>query len=135
MAGDRRPRCEVCVTLSNLRNTVSQEKFAFARKLRSRPTRAERLLWEAIRKDVLGYRFRRQHVIRGYIVDFWCPSAAVAVEVDGGYHETPEQRARDANRDKAMRGLGIRVLRVSNAQVEHELDHVLLRLRALLEAG
>ena len=87
-------------------------------------TAAERLLWRALRRRQLqGFRFRRQQVISGYIVDFYCPAARLAVEVDGGSHI--DTKTYDAERDHALYVLGISTLRVSNQSVEENLAEVL----------
>jgi ATP-dependent DNA helicase RecG len=67
-----------------------------------------------------------QQVILGYIVDFYFPRSLVAIEVDGGYHETAEQRRKDQIKDKALRRQGIVVLRFSNEDIMERLEEVLL---------
>jgi len=71
----------------------------FARHMRKHPTRSEALLWAQLRRGKLGVRFRRQHPMLGFIVDFYCASARLVVEVDGGVHDSYEARRRDAARD------------------------------------
>lgn len=101
------------MTLS-LRSRVGAEKWAFARMLRKRMTPSEKTLWALIRKRQLGVKFRRQVIIRGWIVDFYCPELRLVVEVDGGYHDA----AKDAYRDGAMEQLGLTVLRFTNGDVD-----------------
>jgi primosomal protein N' (replication factor Y) len=85
-----------------------------ARRLRRNTTEAERLLWDALRKDQLGWRFRRQHPIRPYVVDFACVEARLVIEADGGQHGRPG----DHNiRDNALRRGGWRVLRFWNNDI------------------
>jgi len=90
----------------------------------------ERLLWNRIRANQLdGLHFRRQQIVAGYIADFYCHTAGIAIEVDGDTHDDPE---RDAYRDSVFEGKGIRVLRFTNAQVLHETEAV---LEAILSAA
>ena len=95
-------------------------KLRLAARMRGSLTPAESRLWSAVRAGRLGgLRFRRQHVIRGFIVDFYCASARLAVEVDGPIHEL--RQAYDAARDRILEQHGIRVLRFSNRTVEEVL--------------
>jgi very-short-patch-repair endonuclease len=95
-----------------------------ARYLRSNPTASESRLWEHLRKEQLrGYKFRRQHIIRVFIVDFYSPSSKLIIEIDGPIHRS--QKEQDAERDRALQTLGYRVLRFTNDQVDNELETVL----------
>src|ERR1700722_11735365 len=92
---------------------VSPDKIALAKRLRREMTPAERRLWAAIRRNAIdGFHFRRQQGIEGYVVDFYCASAKLAIEVDGGVHE--EQWKYDESRDKTISRAGVRVLRIPN---------------------
>lgn len=92
-------------------------------------TPAERRLWSALRRHQLdGLHFRRQQVIGGFIVDFYCDKARLAVEVDGPVHD--KQKEYDVERDKALAARQIRVLRCRNEEILHNLDAVLERIRA-----
>lgn len=118
--------------MRHLRDRVSPLAWPRARELRKNATPAERALWQALRRHALGVRFRRQYVVRGWIVDFYCPSKALAVEVDGPYHVT--RVATDLERDQAMARAGVAVLRVTNAEVFEHLPAVVDRIRAALRA-
>lgn len=97
-----------------------------ARALRSSMTDAEKLLWQSLRgKQLNGFRFRKQHPIERYVLDFYCPSARLAIEVDGKQHSTPEGQAKDAERTAWLEGQGIRVLRFSNREILTNLEGVL----------
>ncbi len=96
-----------------------------ARALRNTPTGAEGRLWQQLRRRQLGgFRFRRQVPLAGYIADFVCPEAKLIVELDGGQHL--EQLAYDQRRTEVLQALGFRVLRYWN-------DEVLQRMSAVLE--
>ena len=89
-----------------------------ARELRQCMTPAERALWRILRrKQLAGYYFRRQHPIKYYIVDFYCHSERLVVEVDGSIHLKPENKQYDARRTAVINRFGIDVLRFTNEQV------------------
>ncbi len=103
---------------------VNPAKLARAKRLRRHQTPAEQALWRHLRTGRLaGYHFRRQQVIAGFIVDFYCHAAGLVVEVDGKAHGV--QRVHDAERDRVLASHGLFVLRVSNDEVEHNLGRVL----------
>src|SRR3984885_522289 len=110
---------------------VSSEKLLLAKRLRREMTPAERRLWAAIRRDAIdGFHFRRQQVIEGYVVDFYCASAKLAIELDGGVHQ--EQWKYDEARDKTISRLGVRVLRIPNEamlDVEAAVEYIRHALR------
>jgi very-short-patch-repair endonuclease len=97
-----------------------------SRALRVEETVAEELLWRELRNRQLArWKFRRQHPIDGYIVDFVTLDGKLIVEVDGGTHSTEEERARDGRRTETLERLGFHVLRVTNTDVYKNLDGVL----------
>jgi very-short-patch-repair endonuclease len=99
-------------------------KLGDARAMRRVPTDAEAALWKKLRNRRLGgWKFRRQQVVAGYIVDFYCAELNLAIEVDGLVHET--QRAADAERDGHLGARGLHVMRVRNEDVESRLGGVL----------
>ncbi|MBP8972550.1 MAG: endonuclease domain-containing protein [Anaerolineae bacterium] len=101
-----------------------------AREMRREPTPAEDLLWQRLRRKQLGVCFRRQHSIDRFIVDFYCAEASLVVEIDGPIHDQPNA---DAERQAVLEGLGLRVLRVSNAETERAPDEVIARIVAHLD--
>ena len=105
-----------------------------ARTLRQRPTEAEQHLWKYLRRNrLLGYKFRRQHAIGKYIVDFLCYEKKVVVEVDGEIHDRHKEY--DAQRDRYLQLYGYSVVRFSNEEVLYNIKSVLNRLAPLLEGG
>src|SRR3972149_2877282 len=97
--------------------------FEHRRKLRREQTPAEKLLWSELRnRKPGGFKFRRQHQINRYIVDFYCAEAKLAVEIDGGIHL--RQVLEDSKRTKDLINLGYRVVRFTNAEVESDLGGV-----------
>ena len=99
----------------------TNEKTAMARALRQSPTPAERSAWGILRrKNIHGLRFRRQHVIEGYIVDFYCPRLRLAIEIDGDVHESLAQRQADAERKAHLQRLGVHIVRLWNHEVSEQ---------------
>lgn len=99
----------------------------FARELRQRQTPTEQILWECLRARRLnGYKFRRQHNVGRFIADFYCHQARLVVEVDGPIHDF--QQEKDAARDAWMASVGLQVLRVTNRQVQEDLEGVLVMI-------
>lgn len=97
-----------------------------AREMRRAATPEEDLVWERLRgRRFHGLRFRRQHVIGPYIVDFYCSEKQLVLEVDGGIHETLVEE--DAVRQAYLESLGFTVVRVRNREVNEDLDRVLLQ--------
>jgi very-short-patch-repair endonuclease len=104
----------------------NQKLIINSRKLRSDMTDAERLLWNRVRfKRVRGLLFYRQKPLLAFIVDFYCPKAKLVIELDGSQHLEETHRAADAERDAALAGLGLRVLRFDNRQVLTEIETVM----------
>jgi very-short-patch-repair endonuclease len=104
---------------------VTLEARKRARALRTNSTKAEQIIWRAVRAHrLLGVGFRRQTPIGQYIVDFVSHSAKLVIEVDGGQHFDDAYEARDARRDKFLRSRGFRVLRFSNYDVMTNLEGV-----------
>ena len=97
-----------------------------ARPLRANQIAAEDILWQELRKRQLGrWKFRRQHPISRYIVDFVTLDGKLIIEVDGGTHSTDQERARDGKRTHELEQLGFQVIRLTNADVYENLDGVL----------
>lgn len=107
-----------------------KEKLDLARKMRRNPTPAEAVLWDRLRGSALGQKFVRQALVSGYIVDFYCASRNLAVEVDGWYHD--DRRAYDKMRDGHIYERGVRVIRFSNEQVLENIEGVLIEIRTAL---
>lgn len=104
-----------------------------ARKNRNHPTEAEELLWIYLRGKQLGGKFRRQHPINDFIVDFACVDKHLVVEVDGGYHNEAEQRQDDELRSEILNRQGFYVVRFTNEEVLHDTQNVVDRIKELLD--
>ncbi len=105
-----------------------------AREFRKFPTKAEKMLWEALRKrQFLNLKFRRQHVIEGFILDFYCPSLKFGIELDGLVHYREENRNYDQERDAVIKRYGVTVSRIENKAIEMALPAVLRALEFALK--
>jgi very-short-patch-repair endonuclease len=101
--------------------------------MRLEATASEAILWQALRRDALGVRFRRQVVLGPFIVDFFAPSQRLVVEVDGAIHLN--RRDVDRLRDEALVARGLRVVRITADVVETDLAAALLIVRRALVAA
>ena len=101
----------------------------FARKNRKEMTKSEDILWNTLRKNLQGYKFRRQHVIMDYIADFVCLSEKLVIEVDGGYHEELEQQHDDQIRTDYLQKRGFRVIRLKNEEVISDIKYVINKIK------
>ncbi|EIJ38032.1 isoleucyl-tRNA synthetase [Galbibacter orientalis DSM 19592] len=98
-------------------------------------TDAEKILWESLRtKKLEGFKFRREHIIDEFIVDFVCLSQRLIVEVDGGYHSQPEIQQADALRTEILEDLGYKVIRFANEEVIGDIDTVLSKIAKELKS-
>ncbi len=101
-----------------LRRITCAQKRALAAKLRRTATPMERRAWSLLcGRRILGFRFRRQHLLRGFIVDFYCAAKRLVLELEGDAHDGPDQRAYDAARAEVLEAAGFRVVRVRNGDV------------------
>ena len=109
---------------------VTKEKLQRTKELRRDMTPAEKILWNELRANKLGVHFRRQQVIAGFIVDFYCHKAALVIEVDGDIHNL--QKEDDVRREKALSGLGLKVVRFNNDEVLRDLSVVIGKIKELI---
>ncbi len=113
---------------------IYEELSNRAKEMRKNATEAENILWEHLRgKKLADYKFRRQHIIEAYIPDFVCLRKKLIVEVDGGYHSSPEQVEKDELRMENLSNNGYSFLRFSNEEVLENLDRVLHQIKTKLE--
>jgi very-short-patch-repair endonuclease len=105
---------------------------SLSKELRKNQTPSERQVWERLRRRQLGgFKFRRQHQFGPFILDFYCPEAGIAVELDGPIHDDPASIEHDLERDAYLRGEGITLVRVANERVLAAVDEVLSELYEL----
>ena len=108
---------------------VNKEKLQRAKELRQEMTPAEKVLWNELRANKLGIHFRRQQVIAGFIVDFYCHKAALVIEVDGDIHDL--QQEEDAERENILRGMGLEIVRFRNDEILKNSVMVVARIKEL----
>lgn len=101
----------------------------YAEENRKNPTEAENVLWEALKAKGIGAKFRRQHIIGDFIVDFFCNEANLVIELDGGYHNMPAQMKSDEERTAALNEMGYTELRFKNEEVISNIDAVLKTIK------
>ena len=105
--------------------TRTSEARNFARQLRAQSTDAEKRLWRLLRdRRFSEFKFRRQYACGPYFLDFYCATAKLAVELDGGGHGFPDQRTKDEKRNEFLATKGIQVLRFWNHQMGGELESI-----------
>ncbi|WP_395742844.1 endonuclease domain-containing protein [Prosthecobacter sp.] len=115
--------------LEIIRHEITEERLPiieFARKLRQDATDPEALVWGCLRGRRMNQRkFRRQHPVPPYVLDFYCADLKLAVELDGGQHNSDEGRQHDKARDAYLQSLGIETLRFTNDDVMRHTDSVM----------
>jgi very-short-patch-repair endonuclease len=112
--------------MTSTKAALPAELLEFARELRKAQTDAERLMWHMLRnRRLAGSKFRRQHLVKPYVLDFYCHEKKIAIELDGGQHNTPEAREHDERRSRFLHQEGIRVLRFWNHDVLEDTECVL----------
>ena len=103
---------------------TKKDKIEIARELRKKQTKTEELMWHELRdRRFLGLKFRRQHLIEGYIVDFYCAELRLVIEIDGLIHL--QQTEEDKQRQKDIEALKIKFIRFKSKDVENNIERVL----------
>lgn len=125
-----------------LPNTVEREMFygakpnifEIARELRKNMTPSEKILWDALRKKQLkGFRFRRQHPIDQFIIDFYCHQVRLVIEIDGEVHDLEDQKEYDEGRTAELEDLGLTVIRFKNEEVLNDVKQVVRKIKGILD--
>ena len=105
---------------------MNPQLLQFAKSMRHAATDAENLMWQRLRaKQFMNLKFRRQHVIKPYIVDFYCHEIGLVIELDDGQHNTEDGRAYDVERTQFLEALGLTVVQYWNSDVLGRVDVVL----------
>lgn len=105
-------------------------KKNFRKTLRNSATPQEVLLWSRLRRNQLGHKFRRQHSIGKYIVDFYCPDKKMVIEIDGSQHM---DNSSDIKRTAYLEDLNFMILRFWDNEINNNLDGVLLKIMESIE--
>jgi very-short-patch-repair endonuclease len=116
-----------------VRHSVHRTVLWNARQMRKAPTKAEEFLWQYLRHDALGVRFRRQHPVGSKILDFYNHDAKLGIELDGSIHDTKDQKILDSIKEEILQVHGIHVLRFSNEEVLQNPEAVISIIKKHLE--
>ncbi len=117
--------------MSDIHNRKDLKQFR--RNLRNNSTSAEAVLWNHLKGSNLGKKFRRQHSVGNFILDFYCATERIAIELDGAHHFTDEGIKYDEDRTKYLNSLNIKVIRFENVKVFEDLVGVLNKIKACLD--
>ncbi len=112
--------------------TVYGKLKEYAKHNKTYPTQAESALWEYLCNGKLGVNFRRQHIIGEFIADFVCLKSKLIIEIDGGYHQLPQQQTSDEERTLWLNNRGFTVLRFSNNEVICNPEDVINKIKEYL---
>jgi very-short-patch-repair endonuclease len=124
---------------SGMHDGVTPTVYRNASKLRENMTEAEIKLWDYLITKPMGNKFRRQHPIAGYILDFYCHKLRLSIEVDGSYHLKKEQKERDTERTAYLKSVGIIEYRFTNEEIlvqfEKSIEFLNSKLRVDTPSG
>jgi very-short-patch-repair endonuclease len=113
----------------SLHQNATQQIFEHAKWLRNNVTLTESILWEEVRNKKLGVKFRIQHPLGAYVVDFYCHELRLVIELDGEYHTSVHQQGVDQEKDLELLGSGCTVLRINDKEVLEKLPGVIELLK------
>jgi acyl-coenzyme A synthetase/AMP-(fatty) acid ligase len=120
------------------RNTARLSTYELFKELsnhhKNNPTEEEKFLWNYLKANKTGYHIRRQHIIDEFIVDFVCLKKMLTIEVDGGYHNTEEQKLYDKERTRCLSESGYTEIRFTNEEVKNNIDTVVERINQKLDS-
>jgi cyclase len=108
--------------------------FERAKELRNAMTEAEIVLWNHLKSGIEGFKFRRQHPLGCYIVDFYCHQAKLVIEVDGSVHQLEEVKKRDEQKDKDLQNVGFTVIHFTNKEVMTSASDVLKKIQLMIKS-
>lgn len=111
-------------------------KVSLAREFRKNPTKSEKILWNALRnRQFLNLKFRRQYLVDGYLIDFYCHELKLAIEIDGGVHLNKKRREYDRERQNIIEQYKIRFFRVNSKEVELDINRMLKELNIYIQSN
>ena len=118
----------------NLHKKSSPALYEYAKQMRKNPTKAEEVLWHRLKnKQLAGLKFRRQHPVDRFIVDFYCHEKKLVIEVDGDIHTHAEQSDLDKGRTDTLNEFGIDIIRFGNEEVLNNVDNVIKKIKEKIE--
>lgn len=114
---------------------ANRNVFRKAHLLRNNQTESEKILWQRLSNNKLnGFRFKRQHPIGDYIADFYCHKAKLVIEIDGAYHNSPEQKIYDEDRRRIFEELGLVVIRFTDEEIFQEKDRIIQVIESMISS-
>ena len=124
---------ESSLSVNGMHDGASPQVFGRARALRRSMTEPEMILWDYLKGKPLGCKFRRQHPINKYVLDFYNHSKRLSIELDGKYHEDRQQKEYDEERTEYLRSVGIKELRIPNRRIYSSLPAVIREIESELK--
>jgi very-short-patch-repair endonuclease len=121
--------------ISGMHDGATPSVFRNAAKLRASMTETEIIIWDYLKTKPMGFKFRRQHPISGYVLDFYCHKLILSIEIDGGYHLQKEQKEKDLERTNYLKRLEISEMRFTNDQVLNDYETIIEAINFKLRAG
>ena len=118
-----------------MHDNATPKVFRNAAKLREAMTEPEIKMWDYLKTKPLQFKFRRQHPISGYVLDFYCHKLRLSIEIDGGYHLKTEQKEKDKERTEYLKNVGITEIRFLNDEILNHFDSSIEKINILLRAG
>ncbi len=113
---------------------ASKETIEYARELRANETVAEAEMWKYLRDSLAGVKFRRQHPLDRFIVDFYCVKLNLAIEIDGSIHDSDEAKQRDESRSAHLvQQFDLTIVRFSNDEVFNDIGNVTKQIAEVIE--
>lgn len=107
--------------------------FQRARELRDNATHAEEIVWGYLKTKPFGIKFRRQHPYLVYILDFYCHSLKLVIEVDGSIHKLEEVKKKDVERQRVLEKDGLKIVRFTNDEIIHTTEKIIETLNILIQ--
>jgi len=108
--------------------------FENAKSLRNNLTEEEMILWIRLKENIANYKFRRQHPVSNYIVDFYCHKLKLVIEIDGSVHYSEENQKLDEIRQRNLESLGLVVFRFTNEDVRNKIESVLEKINEFIKS-
>ncbi|MCH7524781.1 MAG: endonuclease domain-containing protein [Bacteroidetes bacterium] len=118
--------------MSGMHCGATPQIFKNAAKLRLDMTETEIILWDYLKTKPDGFKFRRQHPIHIYILDFYCHKLKISIEIDGDYHLKMEQKEKDRERTNYLKSIDITEIRFTNKDILNNQQNVINKINALL---
>jgi very-short-patch-repair endonuclease len=115
--------------ISGMHDRTTPQVFRNAASLRKNMIEPEMKLWEYLKTKPMNYKFRRQHPLGCYVLDFYCHKLRLSIELDGKYHLNSEQKNKDEERTAYVNSLGIREIRFKNEDVLNNLNETILQIQ------